>query len=119
MEITQLLPRNHVIILELNIKHVNVQPFWYPHIQKKKIKHLIWKMCIIDIIWHSNTYSSLLILIRKKDISWYFPMDHSTLIILTILDRFCIRIIETLLYALHNIFIFSKIDQGQGIIKFK
>lgn len=67
------------------------------------------------IIVPSNTPFSLIILVvKKKDISWCFCVDYRGLNTITIKDRFPIPIINELLDELGDAKIFTKIDLHSG-----
>ena len=63
--------------------------------QKNKIKKIIKEMMNAGIIRSStNPYSSLIILMKKKDRKWRFCVDYRALNKITILDKFSILMID-------------------------
>lgn len=66
-------PTNHVILLHPRTSIVNVRPYRYGHHQKDEIEKLVENMLATRIIRHSsNPFSSLVLLVRKKDGNWRF-----------------------------------------------
>lgn len=59
---------------------------------------------------NSGPYTNYVILVKKKDGSWWFCVDYHALNEATILDKFPIPIIEELLNELEGVQFFSKVD---------
>ncbi|KAH9657900.1 hypothetical protein KPL70_023267 [Citrus sinensis] len=73
-ECTELPPErliDHRIPLFPGSSPVNVRPYRYPHFQKQEIDRLIRELLDAGLIRHSvSPYSSLVLLVKKKDGSW-------------------------------------------------
>ena len=68
---------DHAIHLQLGSVPPNIRPYRYPYAQKSEIKHMIQEMLEVDIIQHSQSYfSSLVVMVAKKDGSWHMCLDY-------------------------------------------
>jgi hypothetical protein len=100
---------DHQIPLKEGSWAPNIKPYRIPHKQKNEVEKLIKSMLQDGIIRTSNSpYSSLAILVRKKDESWRLCIDYRELNSHTIKDKFPISVIEDLLDELFGAKVFNK-----------
>jgi len=106
---------DHHIHLTPNSQPINIKPYCYPHYQKDIMTNLIVEMLKDGVIQPSTSpYSSLVLLVKKKDGTWHFCIDYRALNTITIKDCFPIPTIDELLDELHSAIYFSKIDLRSG-----
>jgi hypothetical protein len=106
---------DHTIPLMLEAKIVNQRLYRLPHHQKNVLEDIVKDMLQKGIIKDSTSpYSSLVVLVKKKDHTWRKCTDYRKLNLQTVKNKYPIPIIEDLLDELHGASVFSKIDLRSG-----
>ncbi|KAL0405095.1 UNVERIFIED_CONTAM: Retrovirus-related Pol polyprotein from transposon.6 [Sesamum latifolium] len=108
-------PQDDHIHLLPNYSPVNIKPHRYPHFQKDLMTKIIQDMLLEGIIKPStSSFSSPVLLVRKKYGTWRFCVDYMALNAVTVRDRFPIPTVDELLDKLHGASIFTKLDLQAG-----
>ena len=106
---------DHKITLKEGTSPINVRPYRYSALQKDVIEQTIKEMLRAGVVRPSQgPYSSPIVLVKKKDMSWRLCVDYRQLNKHTILDKFPIPVVEELLDELHGDAYFSKINIRSG-----
>ena len=105
---------HHIPLLE-GSNPINVRPYRYPYFQKHEIERQIKDMMNEGLIQRSTSvFSSPVLLVRKKDGTWWFCVDYRALNAITVKDRLPIPSIDELIDELHGTQWFSKLDLRSG-----
>lgn len=108
-------PTDHHIELEPGAKPININSYRYPYFQKNEIERLTAEMIQQGLVRPSTSlFSSPVLLVRKKDGSLRFCVDHRALNAVTVRDRFPIPTMDKLIDELHGTKLFLKLDLRAG-----
>jgi hypothetical protein len=93
----------HRIRLKAGISAVVIPPHRYTHLQKDELERQCDVMLRTGVIRHSTSaFSSLVLLVRKKDGSWHFCVNYRALNVTTVKDKFPIPVVKELLDELSS-----------------
>ena len=91
-------PEDHRISLLPGSVHPNIRPYRYPFHHKTEIEMLVRDLLKQGVIFPStSSFSSSVLLVRKKDGSWRLCIDFRALNHITIKDKFPILVVDELL----------------------
>ncbi|GKA86926.1 hypothetical protein Tco_0808637 [Tanacetum coccineum] len=83
----------------------------HPPTQKDAIEAMVEELLASSVIRHSkSSFSSPVVMVKKKDGSWMMCIDYRQLNKQTVKDKFLIPLIEELIEELHGSVVFSKLD---------
>jgi hypothetical protein len=106
---------DHSIPLVLDNLPPNVYPYRHSFAQKNKIEKIVQELLDMGVICHSTSpYSSLLVMVLKKEGMWHMCPEFRALNKLTIKDKFPIPVIDDLLDELSGAHYFTKLDFCSG-----
>jgi len=118
-ELPKLLPpereQDHAIELLAGSNPQNVIPYRYPYQQKNEIKKLVKELLEAGSIKESkSSFSTPVVLVKKKDGSSRMCVDYRELNKITIKDKFPIPMIDELLDELNETVFFTRLDLRLG-----
>jgi hypothetical protein len=103
--------RDHSITLMSRAPPVAIRPYRYPALHNDELERQCASMLDQGIIRRSSSsFSSLVLLIKKADGSWWFCVNYRALNAITIKDAFPILVVNKLLDELHGARFFTKLD---------
>jgi len=106
---------DHAIPLLPGAKPVNLRPYRYNPAQKDEVERQIKQMLEQGIIRFSTSpYSSPVILVLKKDLTWRFCVDFRQLNAITVKNRYPLPVIDELLDELAGACLFTSLDLRAG-----
>jgi hypothetical protein len=106
---------DHRITLKEGMGPINVKPFRYAHFQKNEIERQMSEMLLLGLIRPSSSpFSSPILLVKKKDGTWWFCTDHRALNVVTVKDRFLVPIVNDMINELYGSQYFTKLDLRAG-----
>lgn len=115
---TTLPPRhacNHRIPLMPGAQPINMRAYRHKPELKSEIERQVLELLKSGIIQHSTShFSSLAILVRKKDGTWRLCVDYRALNSMTVVSKYPVPIIDELLDELAGAKWFSKMDLRAG-----
>nr|GEW56587.1 reverse transcriptase [Tanacetum cinerariifolium] len=102
---------DHTILLEPNAFPINTSPYRHPSIQKDAIELMVKELLEAETIRNSQiSFSSPIVMVKKKDKTWRMCVDYRKLNKHSIKDKFSIPVIEELLDELSRAKVFLKLD---------
>ncbi|GKA36292.1 hypothetical protein Tco_0722783 [Tanacetum coccineum] len=102
---------DHKIPLKEGTQPINIRPYRLPSVQKDVIGAMVEELLKSGVIRHSQTsFSSPVVMVKKKDGSWRMCIDYRQLNKQIVKDKFPIPLIEELIDELHGSVVFSKLD---------
>jgi tRNA A37 N6-isopentenylltransferase MiaA len=106
---------DHSIPLIPRAQPFYIRPYRYPQALKDKIERQVQDMLSQGLIQPSNSmFSSLVLLVKKKDQSYRFCVDFRKLNAMTVKSKYPVPVIDQLLDELHQASWFTKLDLRAG-----
>lgn len=102
---------NHQIPLKAGTKPISIRPYRYSVVQTNLMEKLVKEMLESGFIKSStNSFSSPIVMVKKKDGTWRMCVDYKELNKVIMKDKFLTPVMKELLDELHGAQFFSKID---------
>ncbi|GKF15165.1 putative mitochondrial protein, partial [Tanacetum coccineum] len=110
---------DHKIPLVLNTPPINIRPYKHPPSQKDAIQVMVKELMDSGVIKASqSSFSSPIVMVKKKDGTWRMCVDYRQLNKYTVKDKFPIPVIQELMDELGGSAVFSKLDLRSGHYEF-
>ncbi|GKF52720.1 hypothetical protein Tco_0159630 [Tanacetum coccineum] len=105
------MPNTPSVLDPLLLEFADVMYLKHPPTQKDAIGAMVEELVESGVIRHSQTsFSSHVVMVKKKDGSWRMCINYRQLNKQTMKDKFPIPLIEELIDELHGSVVFSKLD---------
>jgi hypothetical protein len=106
---------DHSIPLLPDAQPVNIRPYRFSSTMKDEIEAQVKEMLHKGLIQHSkSSFSSPILLVKKKDNTWRFCVDYRHLNALTVKSKYPVPIIDELFDELHGASWFTSLDLRAG-----
>ncbi|GJV14756.1 putative mitochondrial protein [Tanacetum coccineum] len=106
---------DHKIPLKEGTQPINIRPYRHPPTQKDAIETMVKELIDSGVIRHSqSSFSSPVVMVKKKDGSWRICINYRQLNKQTVKDKFPTPLIEELIDELNRSAVFSKLDLRSG-----
>ncbi|GJW90770.1 reverse transcriptase [Tanacetum coccineum] len=106
---------DHTMLLMPNIHLINVRPYRHPRNQKDAIEVMVKELLESRVIRPGQSpFSSLIVMVKKKDGTWRMCVDYGQLNNHTMKDKFPIPVIGELIDELSGRAVFSKLGLSFG-----
>lgn len=106
---------DHHITLKPNSTPITLRPYRFYYFKKLEIEKIIQELLKNNLIQNStSSYSSPVLLVKKKDETWRMCIDYRKLNENTVKNKFPIPLIDDLLDELDGAQYFSKLDLRSG-----
>nr|GEU50076.1 retrotransposon-related protein [Tanacetum cinerariifolium] len=108
---------DHKIPLVPGTQPVNIRPYRHPHMQKDAIEAMVKELLETRVIKHrQSSFTSPVVMVKKKDNSWRMCVDYRQLNKNTIKDKFLILIIKELIDELNGAVLKIKVNEFSKIM---
>nr|GEU73097.1 hypothetical protein [Tanacetum cinerariifolium] len=111
---------DHQIYLMPNTPPINVRPYRHPLNQKDAIEGMVKELMDSGVIRASQSpFSSIIVMVKNKDVTWRMCIDYRQLNKHTVKDKFPIPVIGKLIDELNGSAVFFKLDLRSGYLQIR